>query len=82
MLLASSFHARLLGLALLKEMPADCALLLPRCPSVHTFGMRFPIDVMFLDRQGRVLRVERAVPPGRLLRCRGATEVLEWRSAG
>ena len=77
---ACSFRARLLGLALLKEMPADCALLLPGCSSIHTFGMRFPIDVIFLDRQGRVLRVDRCVGPGRVLLCRGAAEVLEWRS--
>ena len=80
MLVAGSFRARLLGLALLRDVPPDCALRLPACSSVHTFGMRFRVDVMFLDREGRVLRVERRVPPGRVLRCRGAAEVLEWRS--
>lgn len=38
--------ARLLGLALLREPPPR-ALLIPRCRSVHTWGMRFPIDVVF-----------------------------------
>ncbi len=79
-LVARSFRARLLGLALLEEMPPDCALLFPRCSSIHTFGMRFPIDVVFLDRDRRVVRVERGVGRRRLLRCRGAAEVLEWRS--
>ena len=79
-LLANSFRARLLGLALLEDVPGDCALCLPRCSSVHTFGMRFAIDVMFLDREGRLLRLDRRVPPGRILRRRGAGEVLEWRS--
>jgi len=35
----------------------DGALLLPRCRSVHTFGMRFDIDVAFLDRSGTVVGV-------------------------
>ena len=79
-LVAASFRARLLGLALLEEMPPDCVLRLPRCSSIHTFGMRFAIDVVFLDRGGRVLRLERSVGARRVLRCRGAAEVLEWRS--
>ena len=80
-LLADSFRARLLGLALLSDLPRDYALCLPRCSSVHTFGMRFEIDVTFLDREGRALRIDRRVPPGRLLRCRGAAAVLERRSS-
>ena len=53
------------------------ALLLPRCRSVHTFGMRFPLDLIWLDRDGRVLRVDEAVPPWRVRSCRGAAAVLE-----
>ena len=41
------------------------ALLIPRCRSVHTFGMRFPIAVAFLDARYRVIEVLR-MPPGRL----------------
>ena len=44
----------------------DDALLLRWCRSVHTFGMRFPIDVVLLDREDRLLRVL-TVPPGRLV---------------
>jgi hypothetical protein len=57
-------------------VPAD-VLLIPRCRSVHTFGMRFSIDVAFLDADGRVLRVARDVPPRRVVSCRGAAGVLE-----
>lgn len=35
----------------------DGALLIPKCRSVHTFGMRFPIDVAFLDKEQRVVKV-------------------------
>jgi hypothetical protein len=73
---ARSLRARLLGLALRRRPPAH-ALLLPRCRSVHTFGMRFPLDLIWLDRDGRVLRVDEAVPPWRVRSCRHAAAVLE-----
>jgi uncharacterized membrane protein (UPF0127 family) len=74
--LAATWSTRLRGLAFRRE-PPPYALLFPRCRSVHTFGMRFAIDVFFLDSDGRVVRTELAVPPRRVLVCRGAAAVLE-----
>src|SRR5947207_15891404 len=54
---ATRLPARLLGLALLDRDRAGAGLLIPRCSSVHTFGMRFALDLFFLDREGRPLRV-------------------------
>ena len=65
--------ARLLGLALLDRDRAGSGLLIPRCRSVHTFGMRFAVDIVFLDRDGAVVARRRHVPPGRVLH--------EWRAA-
>lgn len=48
------------------ELAHNQALLLERCRSVHTFGMRFPIDAVLLDRTWRVVSVVR-LAPGRLL---------------
>ena len=79
---ARSFRARLLGLTLLGDLPREWALFLPRCSSVHTFGMRFRLEIRFLDEQGEVIRRESRVPAGRMLREPGAVAVLEWRSAG
>jgi uncharacterized membrane protein (UPF0127 family) len=79
---ATTPAARLLGLAFLHDLPSDHALLIPHCRSVHTFGMRFELDVVFLDDRGRVLRIERAVPRRRLLVCRRAFAVLEARAGG
>ena len=77
---ANSFWSRLLGLAFLRDLPTGHALFIPDCRSVHTFGMRFAIDVAFLDERGRVIRVERAVERRRVLRCRGAFAVVEARA--
>lgn len=74
---ARRFRARLLGLAGLRQVPADCMLLIPGCRSVHTVGMRFAIDVTFVDRQGRELRTVRGVPPWRVVGCRGAAAAIE-----
>ncbi|MBA2506574.1 MAG: DUF192 domain-containing protein [Thermoleophilaceae bacterium] len=52
-------------------------LLIPRCSSVHTFGMRVALDLVWLDSDWRVVRVDRAVPPRRVRGCRGAWGVLE-----
>jgi len=73
---ASSFRARLLGLAHLGREEAGSGLLIPRCRSVHTFGMRFALDVVFLDESGRELRRTR-LAPRRLARDRRAAAVLE-----
>jgi hypothetical protein len=46
---AEAFHTRLVGLAGAPALPAARALLIPRCTSVHTIGMRFAIDVAFMS---------------------------------
>ena len=79
MLVARSPKERLLGLALLEALPEDCSLLFPHCRSVHTFGMRFQLDLVFLEGGGRVIAVTRGVRPWRVVRCRGAESVLETR---
>ncbi|HET9184613.1 MAG TPA: DUF192 domain-containing protein [Solirubrobacterales bacterium] len=74
---ASGRRARLLGLSGLRREDAPDGLLIPRCRSVHTFGMRFALDLVFLDGRGRPLAVRRSVPPRRLAWHRGAAAVLE-----
>jgi uncharacterized membrane protein (UPF0127 family) len=74
---ATAPRVRLLGLAWLDRDRSGAGLLIPRCASVHTFGMRFPLDLYFLDREGATLAIRRGVPPRRLAWCRGADSVLE-----
>jgi uncharacterized membrane protein (UPF0127 family) len=52
-------------------------LLLRRCRSVHTFGMRFAIDAILLDRQDRVLAIVRLSPRRVLLPRPGVRHILE-----
>ena len=74
---ASTRASRLLGFALLRREEAGEGLLIPKCRSVHTFGMRFPLDLLFLAEDGRVVRLDRAVPPWRIVRCPESASVLE-----
>ena len=47
-------------------LAAGHALVIAPTNLVHTFSMRFPIDIIFAARDGRVLKVRRAVPPRRI----------------
>lgn len=47
------------------------------CEAVHTVGMRFPLDLVYLDRQHRVKKIKTAVPPWRLSACFSAHSILE-----
>jgi uncharacterized protein len=79
--IARRIRTRVLGLALLCREKAGPGLLIPRCSSVHTWGMRFGLDLYFLDRRGAVIHVAKQVPPRRVVRWRGAAAVLEIPSA-
>ncbi|HEV7399732.1 MAG TPA: DUF192 domain-containing protein [Solirubrobacterales bacterium] len=74
---ARTRRARLLGLAYLSRDESGPGLLIPRCSSVHTFGMRFRLDVYFLDAAGTAISVCRGVPTRRVVSHRGAKAVLE-----
>jgi uncharacterized membrane protein (UPF0127 family) len=74
---AAGAGPRLLGLALLRRRQAGPGLLLPSCAAVHTVGMLFRLDLIFLDGRGQILREQRGVGPFRFAACRGAESVLE-----
>lgn len=63
---ATSLYDRMRGLLGCSGLPAGAGLLIEHCGSIHTVGMRFPIDVVFIDRHWRVCRVYRNIRPGRL----------------
>ncbi|MEI6971271.1 MAG: DUF192 domain-containing protein [bacterium] len=64
---ATTFRSRLVGLIGRKSLPGGSAFLIPACGSVHTFFMRFDLDLVFIDCTGRVVKVARNISPFRLV---------------
>jgi uncharacterized membrane protein (UPF0127 family) len=72
--------ARRKGLLGRRELRAGEGLWIRPCEAVHTFGMQFPIDLVYLDRKLRVKKVKSGVRPRRLSVCFTAHSVLELAS--
>lgn len=63
---ANHFFARFMGLMGRKSMPQNHGLLLTPCNEIHTFGMKFDIDVVTLSKENKVLFIDRCVPPSKV----------------
>lgn len=75
---ARGFADRFVGLMGRKDLSMGEGLHLVPCSSIHTFFMRIPIDVLFLDVEGKVVRAIQALPPWRATPvCFRARTVLE-----
>ena len=75
---ATSFVSRLVGLLGRSALPDGEALIFEGCQSIHTIGMRFPIDVVFVDRRWTVVALHPDLGPGKLIApVRGAWGVVE-----
>jgi uncharacterized membrane protein (UPF0127 family) len=66
LIVAENIFSRIKGLLGKKSMPIGEALLLKPCKGIHTFGMKFPIDVIFLDKRNRVMAVVEDLKPNRM----------------
>jgi len=73
---ATGFWRRALGLMGRREVPAEwgAGLVFPGCRSLQTCFMRFPLDVLFLDAEGRVVEERRNVLPWRMIAGPSETE--------
>jgi uncharacterized membrane protein (UPF0127 family) len=74
---AHTVFSRMRGLLGKRGLDSGEGLLIRPAPSIHTFFMRFAIDVVFLSRQGEVLKVAERVAPWRARSCRHSYAVLE-----
>ncbi|NQT90360.1 MAG: DUF192 domain-containing protein [Candidatus Omnitrophica bacterium] len=74
---ARGFWQRLRGLMFFKSYPYEGALLFDNCSAIHTFFMRFPIDVIFLNKEKVILKICHGLKPWRLCFCAGAYYVIE-----
>ena len=81
LLKARTSRQRRRGLARMTPLPAGYGLWI-KTISIHTFGMRFALDLVWVGRDGRVVRVDRAVPPGRMKLCVRARAVIETAAGG
>ncbi len=74
---ASSFGLRLKGLMFREEIDDSEALIFHNTPSIHTCFMRFAIDVVFLDKTNKVIKIAEAVLPWKIVSCRGSKLTIE-----
>ena len=79
--MATSFWERMVGLLGSPEPEPGHGLLIERAQSIHTWFMRYPIDVVFVDRRRRVTRTTECLRPWRaVLWARGARDCIELRT--
>ena len=63
---ADTFYARFRGLMGRPSIPENAGLMIKPCNSVHCFFMKFPIDVIFLDKENRIVHIVAGMRPGSL----------------
>jgi uncharacterized membrane protein (UPF0127 family) len=75
--LAKSMWSRFLGLMGKRGLAEDGGLLIDPCTGVHTMFMRFALDVVFLDREGRITKIAADLRPYRMSMGKGGKLALE-----
>jgi uncharacterized protein len=63
---ASSFISRLIGLMFREKMVGFDSLMIESCNSIHTCFMRYPIDVMFINKENKIIKIIRNIKPWRM----------------
>jgi uncharacterized membrane protein (UPF0127 family) len=66
---AKTLTSRLKGLIGRSSLAKGEGFIIPRCGSIHTFFMRFPLDVIFLNHHNHVVKLSREIKPFKLLDC-------------
>ena len=76
--IADSFFKRFMGLMFRKSVPQDFALYITPCNQIHMLNMRFAIDVIYLDSDGRAVKIDENIQPGKVCKTvRNAKSVIE-----
>jgi len=79
--IADSFFKRLMGLLNRDKLESDEGLLLKKCKQIHTFGMKFNIDAIFLNKEGEIVYIEFNMGAGKISKCiKNSCQVLELRA--
>lgn len=75
---ALTFFSRLRGLMLTESLPEGSGLHIRPCRSVHSFFMKYPIDVLHLSQSGKVVGIEHRLQPGKVgKRFQGTFSIVE-----
>jgi uncharacterized membrane protein (UPF0127 family) len=77
---AATWWSRAIGLLATARLDDPCGLWIEPCRSIHTFWMRYAIDVVFVDADGVVTKVVPELRPWRMAACRRARTTLELRA--
>src|SRR5437763_1767080 len=75
--IAESLFARMRGLLGRSELPAGHGMMINPAPSVMTYFMRFPIDVVFIDKTYTIVKIVHSLGPWKAAGARGAAAALE-----
>jgi uncharacterized protein len=74
---AKTFFQRAIGLLSRVRLDASEGMYFPHTNSIHTWGMRFAIDVVYLNGDGEIVRIQPCLKPFRVSWCWGAASVVE-----
>ncbi|NLH46321.1 MAG: DUF192 domain-containing protein [Acholeplasmataceae bacterium] len=75
--IADNFFSRLKGLLGTDSLEKGAALVIRPCNSVHTIGMKYPIDVLFLDKYDKVVKIVSNLQSSKFAFCGKASYVIE-----
>jgi len=76
--IADTLFSRMKGLLGRSDLPSGKGLWIRPCKGIHTFCMKFPIDVIFLDKSNRIISLVEELQPNRMTKVLpGATSVIE-----
>lgn len=73
----SNSFDRMRGLLFRPRLKENQAMLIDRCNSIHTFGMSYNIDVVYLDKLSRIIKIVKDIKPWRMSACWQAKNTLE-----
>ena len=76
--LANNYFSRLMGLMFRKSLGNDECLAFYNAPSIHTCFMRFPLDLVFIDKDKKVIKICEGIKPWRFVISRGSYLTLEF----
>ena len=74
---ANDFFTRLKGLLGTRKLEEGKGLIIQPCSSIHTVGMKYAIDVLFIDKNDQILKIVMDMPAGKFSICRNSNYVVE-----